>query len=153
MPGCERKRLLACCNGTPACVVIIDMKKSFIIIYGFLLLFTSCKKDDADCNGTIIRKAIVENDQALIRTEINKICAGIPVVQTSGVPDGLKRSLDELVDKLNKTCSIETTVLCYFCIDTLPEQAEIRMTSGATSRTIDISYTNDKKLVFVNMHD
>lgn len=131
----------------------IDMKKSLIIIYGFLLLFTSCKKNDADCNGTIFKKAIIENNKELMRTEINKICASIAVVRTSGDPDGLKRSLDELVDKLNKACSIETTILCYFCIATLPEQAEIRMTSGATSRTIDISYTNDKKLVFVNMHD
>lgn len=88
-----------------------------------------------------------------MRAEINKLCAGIVIVRTTNDPDGLRNSLDQLVAKINTSCNTEAEILCYYCIKTLPEQSEIKVTVNATSRVLDISYSTDKKLLFVNMHD
>ncbi|RZM06732.1 MAG: hypothetical protein EOO88_52905 [Pedobacter sp.] len=67
-------------------------------------------------------------------------------------------NLDRLTARLNGTC-LQAVVLCFACINTLPEQSEIRVTfptsSGTISRIIDISPTSltDSRMKFVNMHE
>lgn len=118
-----------------------------------VMFFTACQKSDSACNSTAVKKAIIENDLSLMRAEITKLCNSIAVVRSSADPDGLRNSLNELVAKLNQSCGIEAESLCYFCIDTLPGQAEVKVTNGSTTRILDISYSNDMRLTFVNMHD
>lgn len=130
-----------------------NMKQLPLLILLSVLLFGSCKKATTSCSSIAVKKAIVENDIELMRSEINKLCAGISIVRTSSDPHGLSNSLTELVRQLNNSCNIQAVSLCYFCIDTLPEQSEIKVSTGGVSRILDISYTNDKKLVFVNMHN
>jgi hypothetical protein len=116
-----------------------------------MLLLISCRKDDT-CNSNSIKQAIIEDNKELMRGEINKLCAGIEVVRTTNDPDGLTNSLDKLVAKINTFCNVKAEILCYYCIQTLPEQSEIKVTVNSTSRVLDISYSADKKLLFVNMH-
>jgi hypothetical protein len=117
-----------------------------------LALLVSCKKDKLStktCNN--IQQALKNNDKVQMGEAINKICEQIPITPSQGDPDGLNRSLDELINKLNSCVTAEN--LCYFCIKTLPEQSEIKLTYRGTSRIIDISYHSSKKLKFVSMHE
>jgi hypothetical protein len=117
-----------------------------------LTLLIACKKDNPSsktCNN--IQQALINNDKSQMQQAINKICEKIPVQQTPTDPDGLNRSLDELITKLNSCTAAEN--ICYFCIKTLPAQSEIRITYNGISRVLDISYNNSNKLVFVSMHE
>jgi hypothetical protein len=127
------------------------MKHFLILSFSVMLLLISCRKDDT-CNGNSIKQAIIEDNKELMRGEINKLCAGIEVVRTTNDPDGLTNSLDKLVAKINTFGNVKAEILCYYCIQTLPEQSEIKVTVNSTSRVLDISYSADKKLLFVNMH-
>jgi hypothetical protein len=58
---------------------------------------------------------------------------------------------------LSNKCSLPANVLCFRCIQTLPEQSEMRISflSGSTrlSKTIDISYPADGLMKVVGVHD
>lgn len=68
-----------------------------------------------------------------------------------------QENLTNLAASLSNECDISVQVLCFSCIQTLPEQSEIRLSfndSGSpVAKTIDISYTPDNKIKIVNMHN
>jgi hypothetical protein len=86
-----------------------------------------------------------------MKTEINSLCEQIATAPSPGGIQTASQQQDELVKMLNTCVNAES--LCYFCIETLPEQSEIKITAENVSRIIDISYTANQKLEFVNMHD
>jgi len=68
-----------------------------------------------------------------------------------------EENLNKLVASLPGNCSYSATLICFSCIQTLPEQSEIMITYNSGSSThqkiFDISYTADNKMKFVNMHN
>jgi hypothetical protein len=129
------------------------MAKLLTILLISILVCTGCKKEDLttrDCKN--IKTALVNNDIDQMRKEINSLCeeiASTPAVGSMRTPTQFQ---DELVKALNKCLLAEN--LCYFCIQTLPEQSEIRISADGVSRILDISYNNsNQKLEFRSMHN
>lgn len=133
------------------------MKKISLILCVLCLFLSSCRKEQASVNCTSVQQAVLNSNNELMKREINRICQAIPVQVSVSDPDGLKHSLDELVNKLSSMCGLSVRSICYFCIDTLPPQSEISITvatsAGTITKLIDISYNSNKQLYFVNMHD
>ena len=68
-----------------------------------------------------------------------------------------RENLGKLNTALSGQCVTTAELLCFSCIQTLPEQSEIKVSvfyQGALLyKVFDISYTPDNKIKVVNMHD
>ena len=98
-----------------------------------------------------LSRAVISSDKALAKSAIDNIISSIPSSQyTEG-------NIQNLVNKIAGDCNLQTIMICFDCIKTLPTQTEIRITinSGAApvQKIIDLSYTSSNKMVFHNMHD
>jgi hypothetical protein len=129
------------------------MTRLLIILLLSILTCIACKKEDLtarDCKN--IKMALINNDTELMRREINSLCEKIASAPAVGGMRTPAQFQDELVKKLNKCLFAES--LCYLCIQTLPEQSEIRISADGVSRILDVSYNNPtQKLEFRNMHN
>jgi hypothetical protein len=117
-------------------------------------LFTSCEKDEInnkDCDR--IKQAMKDQDVAAIKEIITTAINELPSREHTN------ENLQALVNLLRTNCSLTVDILCYGCIQTLPEQSEISLSfsSGNTTirKVIDISAisTTNSMMKFVNMHD
>lgn len=130
------------------------------ILFSLLLvsLFASCSKDENQTdNCSELRQAVAEENVTAVIAQVNKLALGIQLTASTSQMDAETKMINELVNRINKTCGIKATVLCYFCIDTLPSQTEIRITvlNGVINmqRTLDIIINNDGQVKCVNMHE
>jgi hypothetical protein len=127
------------------------MHRLFLFLLLSFVLTTGCKKDKLgeECAG--LQDAVLTDNVANAGTAITQFINNLPSQTYS------EQNLNKLVAALSGNCSIKAAVLCYSCIQTLPEQTEIRinLNAGLTNyqKTIDISYTPDNRMKFVNMHD
>jgi hypothetical protein len=123
----------------------------FILILFFALFITSGCKKDLDNSCRELREAIQTNDISKAGSAITRFIKRLPSDVNSS------ENLQHLATTISDNCSLTAQVLCFGCIQTLPEQSEIRITlnSGSTSlsKTIDISYTSNNRMKFVYMHD
>lgn len=121
------------------------------VVFGILL--QGCKKDSSSLQCQEFKQALYENNVASVRDQIT-----IAINNLSNNAH-TKQNLDALVAALSNMCGITVQVVCFACIDTLPEQSEIQMTftigGNTVQKTIDISATtvSNTKMRFVNMHD
>ena len=113
--------------------------------------FAGCNKDvlpEGNCEA--LKEAIAADNKEQVQGQINAFIQSLPSsINTEENLNGLTRTFSG--------CDITATVLCFGCIDTLPEQSEIRLSffsSGSEiSRTIDVSYTAENKMIFSGMHE
>lgn len=121
------------------------------IIMSFLLLSGCHKKDlPADCEG--LRTAMEVNDVTGGKTALASFISLLPSAEHTD------SNLDQLVRLLNDNCSVIAEKLCFGCIQTLPEQSEIRIhfinNGTLTEKTFDISRPgNGSNMIVLNMHD
>lgn len=127
-------------------------KKILFAFFLCSLVLIGCKKDSSDLRCQELKQAISENNVASVKTIITDIIKTLPSDIYS------EQSVNALAASLSNECGISATVLCFSCIDTLPEQTEITLSytvSGNTvNKILDISYTaSSHKMKIVNMHD
>ena len=126
-----------------------------------LLMFASCSKSDQrqpvvpDCES--LQLGIKTNDAALVAAQINNLCENLQPTVTAADEYGQEQNLYLLVQRISMHCTIEASVMCYACIETLPVQSEIRIRfveNGIThSRVIDLICNDGNMLRFQGMHD
>ena len=122
-----------------------------VLIVSLFVFSFGCRKTTLQNSCADLSRAVMNSDKALAKSAIDNIIRSIPSSQyTQG-------NIQNLVNKISGNCNLQTTLLCFDCIKTLPTQTEIRITinSGTTpvQKTIDISYTSSNTMVFHNMHD
>jgi hypothetical protein len=117
----------------------------------FFVLFASCKKDTTDNDCEKLKNAIVSNNAEDIKSAVTQFINQLASKNNS------KENLENLAATLSNKCSLTANLLCFGCIQTLPEQSEIRISilSGSTqlSKTIDISYSPDGLMKIVGVHE
>lgn len=120
---------------------------SLAILLSFVWALFGCQKEDigsADCYA--LRNGLIAKDAGLV----NKTLGHLSITYS-------KDNLEKLAEDISAQCDIAATVLCFECIKTNPPQTEVRFTfshSGATvERIVDLSYTLDRKIQVVNVHD
>ena len=123
---------------------------SFTLIL-FALVALGCRKDEmqkANCDK--LQQAILAGNPDEVETEINRICESLTTSTDS------EASLDNLSKAISTQCKVNAVTLCYNCIETLPEQSEIKIsivTPGSQKdKIIDIIRSSDR-FVFAGMHN
>lgn len=122
-----------------------------ILFAGFSFL-SSCSKDSGspDCAG--LRNAIIAGDVSSAMIALTGFIRQLPSDEHSDI------NLDRLVASLNNNCTVIADKLCFGCIQTLPEQSEIRIqfinNGSVVKKNFDISYpAGGNKMIVLNMHD
>lgn len=128
------------------------MKQLYFFLLAALLAVSSCKKNGiSEQKCSELKKGILADDKAVVGKHVNALIHNLP----SSI--NTQENLNRLAQALSSQCDIIATVLCFNCIETLPAQSEIRLSfsaPGATvSRTMDISYTSDNRMVFSSLHE
>jgi hypothetical protein len=119
--------------------------KNYTFILFFIVCISSCNKafdtlsndwENLDCDN--LKVGIINMDSDIVKSEINKLVTDLEPVITVSDPIGHKENLDLLIDRLNIQCDkISAELICYACIETLPAQSEILMTTDSVSTTIN----------------
>ncbi|HMU47299.1 MAG TPA: hypothetical protein PKC72_13085 [Chitinophagaceae bacterium] len=116
-----------------------------------LFFFSGCKKENFSDKCSQLKEAIKTSNVSDAEDAINWFIGKLSSQTYS------QQNLDNLATSISGNCSITVIVQCFSCIQTLPEQSEINISfsSGfiAFQKVIDISYTPDNKMKFVDMHD
>ena len=69
---------------------------------------------------------------------------------TSEDPIGHEQNLNDFIQELNEECDLEASLVCYACIETFPEQSEVRVmldSSGILVSSIVDIVTSEKLTV------
>ncbi|HEX7906168.1 MAG TPA: hypothetical protein VF487_19980 [Chitinophagaceae bacterium] len=128
------------------------MRYLAIFLLGTLVLSLniSCEKDpEATCQQ--LKNSIINSDKEQVKTIISQFITTLPSSTYT------QQNLNALASSIQQHCSMNTSSLCFDCIQTMPTQSEIRISfvNGATTveKTIDISYNSNNKMIFYNLHD
>ena len=126
------------------------MKKLLLILICGQFVF-SCDKDGLSGSCDTLQDGIRNNNIDNVRSAINYF------IDRLGSKQYNETNLTALVQIISSQCNLNCTVRCFNCIRTLPSESEIRITinSGGTTvgKTVDISYSPNNIITFVNMHD
>lgn len=126
----------------------ISMKYSCWLVVVFL--FSSCSKDpkapNPDCDAL---------KEGLLNEEVSVVTSALATFSDLSYSQD---NIDALADTINKTCNVKATVLCFECVQTLPPETEMSFAlidnnDDSTARVVDITYTTDKKIKFVAVHE
>ena len=122
------------------------------IIVLFLFATSGCRKDDMQrVDSEKLKQAVIAGDPDEVEIEINKILIALPANTDSEI------NFKNIAKAISDQSKIIAVPVCYNCIQTNPAQSEIKLsvsTSGSQkNKIIDISYSQNKKYVFVGMHD
>ena len=124
------------------------MKYSYWLAVAFL--FASCSKDpkapNPDCDTL---------KQGLLNEEVSVVTSALATFSDLSYSE---ENINALANTLNMTCDVKASVLCFECVQTLPPETEMSFvltdnTGDSTARVIDITYTTDKRIKFVAVHE
>lgn len=125
--------------------------RNLIILLLLIFTFSTCKKQDIAENCRPLKEAIANDNIDEVKTIITAM------INRMVSKDYTEQNIADLTTSIYNQCAITSGVYCFDCIKTLPSQTEIWVSfvSGSTTviKTIDISYTINHKMVFVNMHN
>jgi hypothetical protein len=93
-----------------------------LLLLAGLPFLTACSKDGdrpPDCQQ--LKDGVISLNKEEVKLEITAFINSLPAKTHTQL------NLQRLVDAINSRCGNTASVLCYACIDTLPEQSEIRL--------------------------
>ena len=110
-----------------------------------------CSKDSLDSECQRLKDRMTVNDTESVKAIITTYINMLPSKNYD------QQNLEVLSASISNNCGISAVVLCFDCIDTLPEQSEIKVSfiffGNTIQRIIDISYSANNEMKIVNMHE
>lgn len=129
----------------------MSYKRLFLLILIIFFTTIGCKKDSLTPECQKLKDAMALNNRETVKSIILEFIGSLPSQEYT------QQNLNALAESLTSQCTISAEVLCFDCIDTLPGQSEIKVSfisSGTlTHKIIDISYSPDNTMKFLNMHE
>ena len=118
----------------------------------FILFATACKKDFTDQQCEELKRNMSADNFTGVKNLVTDLISKLPS------DDYNQQNVNALVSSLSGECGMTAESLCFSCIQTLPEQSEIRVSFNYSGngyvRIFDISYNRDNnKMKIVNMHN
>ena len=129
------------------------MSRSRIFLLGltFIVVGMGCSKDSLDPECQRLKDRMTVNDTESVKAIITTYINMLPSKNYD------QQNLEVLSASISNNCGISAVVLCFDCIDTLPEQSEIKVSfiffGNTIQRIIDISYSANNEMKVVNMHE
>jgi hypothetical protein len=125
-----------------------------LIVLAGLFTLCACRKDkDARPTCEDLKVGIASDDREAVKKVINILINKLPPASQKHTSENLAK----LTSAIGQQCQVTATVLCFACIDTLPQQSEIRISLTGPGFTvvkvIDISSDKDDNMIFANMHN
>lgn len=122
------------------------------------LFHTGCEKENAgSINCEKIRAGIISNNTEAVRKEIDGYTFFLQPDPAASDRYGHRLNIEKLVQALNRECNLTVTADCYNCVFGPPPKTQIYITvtegTTTTSKVIDLSYSNSRRLIFASMHD
>jgi hypothetical protein len=118
-----------------------------IAMTALVLLLVSCRK------GTINNKECETFKDAIEKGDKQRVSKAVRHLLTDYSSD----NLTNFASSLSSACNTTAKVICYGCIDTNPEQSEIRVSftssTGVVSKILDLSYDDNHRMIIVGIHD
>lgn len=117
-----------------------------------------CKKDSPAASERCEKlvQALGEEDKDALREQIDAIIAGLKL-QSPAAFTGQQEDMNRFVAKLNECSDLEATLICLWCIDTLPPQTEIKVTFSwngvQITRIIDLIQVTGSGFRFASVHE
>lgn len=134
------------------------MKNSALIfcVISFLLFVYSCKKDNnGKTNCSLIKQAVAEGQTEVLKTEVDKMIQRL-TLSSSGTYIEQEKNLNKFVNALKDCDDVEASLLCVWCIQTLPEQSEVNikftLNGSEINKVIDLIKTPDNRFRFSALH-
>lgn len=128
------------------------------VLLSVILLLTAC--DDNEISTTEcedFKLGIIDDNDNPVRDFVDDLCSDLSPNPAFGDSLGHQRNLNTLVKRIENTCKLTVSVICYACIETLPVQSEIAVTftqnDSTYSKIIDILTPDDAALSFAGMHN
>ena len=147
----EQKKLSMQQLSLICCQVQKNRFMKIVLIISLLVFSFGCRKTNLQNSCADLSLAVMNSDKALAKSAIDNMIRSLPSSQYT------ENNIKSLVNKISGNCNLQTIMICFDCIKTLPTQTEIRITinSGTTTvqKIIDLSYTSSNKMIFHNMHD
>lgn len=116
----------------------------------------SCKKDSDKINCDVLKQAIAESQTEALKTEIDKMISSLNLSTSADYADQ-EQNMNKFVNKLKECEGTEASVICIWCIDTLPEQSEISLkfiwNGNEVIKVIDLIKTADNRFRFAAIHE
>ncbi|MBO9573263.1 MAG: hypothetical protein J7497_13810 [Chitinophagaceae bacterium] len=126
--------------------------RSSLIAITILLLFTACKKHSSSDRCQDFSHALMKEDFPAVKSVIDKWCNEAGSVPVDASFETVKQKFQQIVDKVNNECELQATLLCTMCIETLPPQTEIIITSGSKKWTLDLTSEEGHFISLVSVH-
>ena len=123
-----------------------------------ILFFGACEKDQiGTLNCDDFKTALIQEDEAIVRSEIEKLT---PDLHPSPTPEdniGHMTNLQILAERISANCDdITASILCYACIETYPLGSELTveflLEENLISKTIIIVTSENDILRFGGLH-
>jgi len=115
------------------------------------LIVLGCGKEAMPDRCERLKSALATQDRESTKMLITAYIRRLPSKEYT------EKNLKVLASLLSKQCSISTVEYCFDCIQTMPGESEIRLTFTSNQsnivRAIDISYTPDNQMEFINVHE
>jgi hypothetical protein len=116
----------------------------------FIVAATGCHKDASSASPCeALKAAMINTDKEQARLAITAMIDRLPSKEYT------EAGLGMLSNSISGQCGMNAGVFCFNCIKTLPSETEIEISfisSGSpVQRTIDISYTPQNEMRFVNI--
>jgi len=117
----------------------------------FIVAATGCRKDASSSSPCeTLKAAMINADKEQARMAITAMIDRLPSKEYT------EAGLDMLSNSISGQCGMNAGVSCFNCIKTLPGETEIGVSfissGSAVQRIIDISYTPQNEMRFVNIH-
>ena len=112
-----------------------------IPLFFLMISLSNCKDSNVSlCDD--IRQGLVDFNLELVKPNMESMLIDYTPDPTSEDPAGHEQNLNDFIEELNDECNLEASLVCYACIETFPEQSELRIqvdSSGTlVSRIVDI---------------
>jgi hypothetical protein len=114
-----------------------------------LLAFSACDKDDRPSDCDLLKTGISKTDPAKVKDAISGFIHRLPSLSQKHSAENLQK----LADAIKRQCGANVQLLCYACIQTLPEMSEIKVSYLGAYAIIDISIDREGTMVYSSMHE
>lgn len=119
-------------------------------------MMISCRKDYTQADCTKLLLALQTENKELLENEINTVIHSL-TLNHSALYNSQQEDMNMFIEKLNMCGSIDATLLCLWCVETLPPQTKISVKyvyGGVTiTKVIDLIQESGYGFRFANVHD
>ena len=141
----------------------MNYRKILILIIVIFICshLSSCKKildsNYYQVDSENLQRGIITYNSEIVCTEITKLLLDLKAKPSTEDKFGHAENLNRLIDRINNNCdNVAAELLCYACIETLPPQSELKLSTDSSgveiARVLDISTSEVDILSCVRIH-